>query len=158
MSTVNIVFDRKFTMDPVTRGLDIALRHLHIEIDVPFWSQHISFLLVGVMIASSIRGFLNQLMKFFNEYSSSLSSNNIILLLAQIMGMYFVSTVLLMRMSLPEDYRVIISEVLGDIEFNFYHRWFDFLFIPSALVTVIFLVIVNKSSVQNRVSDDDKWA
>jgi hypothetical protein len=34
-----------------------------VEIDVPFWSQHISFLFVGIIIAASIRGFLNQLMK-----------------------------------------------------------------------------------------------
>jgi len=159
MSTINIIFDRTLTMDPVTRWLDIALRYLHIEIDVPFWSQHISFLLVGVMVATSIRGFLIQLMKFFNEYSNSLSSNNIVLLLAQIMGMYFVSTVLLMRMNLPQDYRVIITEVLGDMQFNFYHRWFDFLFIPSALLTVLFLVIVNKSSsAHSRMNDGDKWA
>ncbi len=30
---------------------------------MPFWSQHISFLFVGIIIAASIRGFLNQLMK-----------------------------------------------------------------------------------------------
>jgi len=158
MATVNIILNRTLTMDPVTRWLGLALKYLHIEIDVPFWSQHISFLLVGVMIASSIRGFLHQLMKFFNEYSNSLSSNNIILMLAQIMGMYFVSTVLLMRMSLPQDYRLIITNVLEGIEFNFYHRWFDFLFIPSALLTVVFLVVVNKSVSQTRVSEEDKFA
>jgi len=157
MSTINIIFDRTATMDPVTRGLDLALRYLHIQVDIPFWSQYISFLLVGVMIASSIRGFLNQLMKIFRNYASNVSSNNVVLLLAHIMGMYFLSSVLLMRMSLPQEYRVTITEVLGNIQFNFYHRWFDFIFIPSALLTVLFLFIVNKQNTQN-YSELDKWA
>jgi len=82
------------------------------------------------MIIASIRGFLAQLMKVytmfirsrrrpspthtvlpiihnqaFYEYSNVDSSNNIILLLAQVMGMYFVSSVLLIRMSMPLEYR-----------------------------------------------------
>ncbi|EFA82619.1 hypothetical protein PPL_04311 [Heterostelium album PN500] len=98
------------------------------------------------MTASSVRGFLNQLMKIFHEYSSSITSNNIVLVLAQIMGMYFISSVLLMRTSLHEDYRVIITQILGDIEFNFYHRWFDFLFLASSFFTVPTLIYMSKSS------------
>jgi len=146
MSTINIVFDRKVSIDPVSRGIGIVLRFLYVPIDVPFWSQQISFLLVGIIIATSIRGFLNYLMKFFYEYSNSVSSNNIVLLLAQVMGMYFVSAILLIRMSMPLEYRLIITEVLGDISFNFYHRWFDFIFIPSALLTILLFVLLNKST------------
>jgi len=146
MSTINIVFDRKVSIDPVSRGIGIVLRFLYVPIDVPFWSQQISFLLVGIIIATSIRGFLNYLMKFFYEYSNSVSSNNIVLLLAQVMGMYFVSAILLIRMSMPLEYRLIITQVLGDISFNFYHRWFDFIFIPSALLTILLFVLLNKST------------
>jgi len=105
MSIINIVFDRKVSIDPVSRGIGIVLRYMNVSIDVPFWSQQISFLLVGIIIATSIRGLLNYLMKFFYEYSSSVSSNNIVLLLAEIMGMYFVSAILLIRMSMPLEYR-----------------------------------------------------
>ena len=37
-------------------------------------------------------------------------------------GMYFMSMVVLMRMNMPEEYRAIVTEVLGDLQFNFYHR------------------------------------
>uniref|UniRef100_A0A8C3KLN7 Golgi pH regulator n=1 Tax=Calidris pygmaea TaxID=425635 RepID=A0A8C3KLN7_9CHAR len=133
MATINIVFDRVGKTDPVTRGIEITVNYLGIQFDVKFWSQHISFILVGIIIVTSIRGLLITLTKFFYAISSSKSSNVIVLLLAQIMGMYFVSSVLLIRMSMPLEYRTIITEVLGELQFNFYHRWFDVIFLVSAL-------------------------
>uniref|UniRef100_A0A673KLU9 Golgi pH regulator-like n=1 Tax=Sinocyclocheilus rhinocerous TaxID=307959 RepID=A0A673KLU9_9TELE len=129
MATINIVFDRVGKTDPVTRGIEITVNYLGIQFDVKFWSQHISFILVGIIIVTSIRGLLITLTKFFYAISSSKSSNVIVLVLAQIMGMYFVSSVLLMRMSMPLEYRTIVTEVLGELQFNFYHRWFDVIFL-----------------------------
>jgi len=147
MSAINIIFDRRMRIDPVTRGLFIALNYFNIKLDAQFWSQYISFILVGIIIATSIRGFLNYLLKFFSEYSRNIvSSSYFVLMMAQVMGMYFVSSVLLIRMNLPEGYRLIITDVLGDISFDFYHRWFDFLFIPSAVLTIFFFALMNKSS------------
>lgn len=63
ISTINIVFDRVGKKDPVTRGLGIAVHWLGWEIDVAFWSQHVSFLLVGCIVVTSIRGMLLTLTK-----------------------------------------------------------------------------------------------
>jgi len=155
MATLNVIFDRVATTDPVTKGISLLLKFCHVEIDVPSWSQHISFLFVGIIIAASIRGFLNQLIKLFYAYSSSVTSNSIILLLAHIMGMYFISSVLLLRMSLPLQYREAITLVLGDIQFNFYHRWFDFIFIPSALITAFGLFLASRVSPYKTLSAED---
>ncbi|VDL73233.1 unnamed protein product [Nippostrongylus brasiliensis] len=134
--TVNIVFDRVGKVDPVTKGIEIGVNWMGIDLDVRFWSQHISFLLVGVIAVTSIRGLLITLTKFFLAISSSKSSN--------IIGMYFVSSVLLMRMNMPHQYRKIITEVLGDLQFNFYHRWFDVIFLISALSSIVFLYLAHK--------------
>lgn len=64
--------------------------------------------------------------------------------MAQIMGMYFCSSVLLMRMNMPAEYRDIITEVLGNLHFNFYHRWFDVIFLVSALTTIVVLYLLQK--------------
>ncbi|XP_014287476.1 Golgi pH regulator isoform X1 [Halyomorpha halys] len=144
ISTVNIVFDRVGKKDPVTRGMEIVVHWLGMNIDVGFWSQHISFFLVGCIVITSIRGLLLTLTKFFYAISSSKSSNIIVLILAQIMGMHFVSSVLLMRMNMPPEYRMIISQVLGDLQFNFYHRWFDVIFLVSALSSIAFLYFAHK--------------
>ncbi|XP_005184121.1 Golgi pH regulator [Musca domestica] len=144
MCCVNIIFDRVGRKDPVTRGLEIAVHWCGFDIDLAFWNQHISFLLVGCIVVTSIRGLLLTLTKFFYRISSSKSSNIIVLILAQIMGMYFCSSVLLMRMNMPAEYRVIITEVLGNLHFNFYHRWFDVIFLVSALSTIVVLYLSQK--------------
>ncbi len=46
ISTVNIIFDRVGRVDPITKGMEIAVHWFGLDIDVMFWSQHISFILV----------------------------------------------------------------------------------------------------------------
>lgn len=153
ISTVNIVLDRVGRLDPVTRGLQIAVNWMGLELDVKFWSQHVSFFLVGVIVISSIRGLLITLTKFFYAISSSKSSVIIVLLLAELMGMYFLSSVVLMRMNMPLEYRTIITEVLGDLQFNFYHRWFDLIFLLSAVSSIGFLYLARRPAVGTEFQD-----
>lgn len=131
--------------DIITRGLEIAVHWIGLNVDVGFWSQQISFYLIGAIVVTSIRGLLLTLTKFFYKIASNKSSNIIVLALAQIMGMYFLSTVLLMRMNMPAEYRVIITQVLGDLQFNFYHRWFDVIFLVSALTSIAALYLAHKT-------------
>lgn len=145
-STINIVFNRVGKVDPATRGIQIAVNWIGLQIDVKFWSQHVSFLLVGIIVISSIRGLLLSLTKFFYALSNPKSSNIIVLIMAELMAMYFVSSVLLMRMNMPLEYRRIVTQVLGDLQFNFYHRWFDVIFLFSALSSIGFLYLAHKQT------------
>lgn len=143
-AAVNIIFDRQGKVDPVTRGLEILVEYVDLDVDVPFWSQHVSFIMVGVIVVTNMRSFLLQLMKVFRAVSSSVTSSIIVLLMAMVMGMYFVSSVLLMRMSLPLEYRTILTTVLGNLQFSFYHRWFDVIFLVSGLSSIFLLYVTNQ--------------
>eukprot|EP01029_Cantina_marsupialis_P003616 TRINITY_DN13537_c0_g1_i1.p1 TRINITY_DN13537_c0_g1~~TRINITY_DN13537_c0_g1_i1.p1 ORF type:complete len:467 (+),score=50.53 TRINITY_DN13537_c0_g1_i1:43-1443(+) len=144
MSVVNIIFSRNPNKDPITRLFE-ALWFVHLPFDVSFWSQLLTLVMVGVMMFTSVRSFLINISKIFFAFSSAMSSNGVALLLGEVMGLYLMSSVLLMRTNLPLHHRRHVMEVLGDIQFNFYHRWFDVIFVVSALTSLAFITFFNRS-------------
>eukprot|EP00656_Telonema_subtile_P010715 TRINITY_DN15202_c0_g1_i2.p1 TRINITY_DN15202_c0_g1~~TRINITY_DN15202_c0_g1_i2.p1 ORF type:complete len:426 (+),score=87.12 TRINITY_DN15202_c0_g1_i2:102-1379(+) len=108
MTTINIILRRGGKIDPISRGLHIFILIMGYEIDHEFWSQALSFVTAGVLVLCTVRGFMkNFVMKMFENYSSSVSSNCIVLLLVEVMGMYFISAVMLMRMNIPYELSLI---------------------------------------------------
>mmetsp|Transcript_6323 Transcript_6323/g.7248 ORF Transcript_6323/g.7248 Transcript_6323/m.7248 type:complete len:494 (-) Transcript_6323:127-1608(-) len=156
--TYNIVFSRDPKNDPVTKGLHILFVLFNVEVP-NFWAQLVSFIMVGVLVFNSVRGFLITIGKIFHQVSTSFSSNSLVLLLGQTMGMYFISSVLLMRMMLPPEYRSTVTMVLGDIQFNYYHRWFDRIFLSSALLNMLIILFLDQQKKsRNEVYVLDKMA
>eukprot|EP00879_Flechtneria_rotunda_P014737 GHRR01015399.1.p1 GENE.GHRR01015399.1~~GHRR01015399.1.p1 ORF type:complete len:208 (+),score=70.34 GHRR01015399.1:125-748(+) len=63
---------------------------------------------------------------------------SLVLMLSEVTGMYAISSLLLIRRNVPVKYRTVIDTVLGgELEFQYFHRWFNGLFIASALTTAI---------------------
>lgn len=77
------------------------------KIDPVFWSQQLSFWFAGIIVFGSVRGFLKLLTRVLRVFmlKVTFSTSNYLLFVAHMMGMYFLSSVLMMQMSLPPEYR-----------------------------------------------------
>lgn len=68
----NIFAQRHPKMDPVTRGFQIMFVIFNVELhDAHFWAQTVSFLLVGVLVFNSVKGFLVTMAKIFHQVTQS---------------------------------------------------------------------------------------
>jgi hypothetical protein len=101
--SINIVFNRRAGIDPISRVLGICLHWFYLDLEVEFWAQWISFAMVGVMAIASFRGFLNLMFRLFTHYTTAATSNSAILFASNLMGMYFLASLLLFRVNLPEQ-------------------------------------------------------
>ncbi|WKX97873.1 hypothetical protein Q1695_013511 [Nippostrongylus brasiliensis] len=128
-------YERELALSAFSRGKDENTGLLH-----RIWGT-VASAASGGTLSDQIRT-LNSEIVPLNELSRYLFLE--VVELRNMKGMYFVSSVLLMRMNMPHQYRKIITEVLGDLQFNFYHRWFDVIFLISALSSIVFLYLAHK--------------
>jgi hypothetical protein len=141
-SMLNIILQRKSTRDPITFLLTIIMpTWFKVQVDFDKWSQWISFFFIGVIIATSIRSLLITIHKAFSFVTKNVPQSLVVLLFAHIIGTYSLSLVLLSRMNLPAKYRSTITDVLGDIEFDFYHLLSDWIFMVSALLSLCYFYL-----------------
>ena len=140
ITAFNILLGRVSKIDPVTRWISVSLQLLNSDLDSDVLGQQVSLLLVSILIFTSFRGFFVQWLKFFrmqNAAYSAIFARVFVVLMAWIMGMYFISSVLLLRMTIPQSYRESISKVMGNVQVPFFHFWFDVVFLISALLSLL---------------------
>jgi hypothetical protein len=63
MKIKNYFFFFSFQVDPVTNGIELTVHYFNLQFDVKFWSQYVSFILIGIIVVTSIRGLLITLTK-----------------------------------------------------------------------------------------------
>ncbi|KAF9228148.1 hypothetical protein BS17DRAFT_692291, partial [Gyrodon lividus] len=75
-----------------------------LSVDIPSLSRHISLALVGVIIISSVRVVLSGVTRAFRITSRNISASLMLLLLAQLMGIYLLSTLVQLRTMFPPSH------------------------------------------------------
>lgn len=135
-----LLFGEDLSSDPVSKTLGFVLRLFsggHLAMDVHLFSQYLTLAFIGFISISSLRGFLKHMERFFSALSSP-NATTMVLVTAELLGFYTISTMLLLRRQLPAKYRGIISEAIGgEMEFDMLHRWFNSTFLISALLSVL---------------------
>jgi len=155
-SAYNVAKKKTPQRDGITTLIEILLQKFQLDFDVAFWTQCISFFLLGILMFMQTRGFLLNMMKISRASLRTIQPHILAIVLSQLTGMYFLSSVVLMRMNMPAKYRMVISEVFGEIEFSFYHVWFDTIFFLSSLATAAFALFsyTMKKNLHNTLDED----
>ncbi|KAI7897625.1 Abscisic acid G-protein coupled receptor-domain-containing protein [Cokeromyces recurvatus] len=115
-----------------------------------YWSQQLSFWFAGIIVFSSVKGFLSLLTKIVLRFHinnnkqrrTTTCSYPILLFITYLMGIYFISSVLMMQFNLPPEYRFLISSSLRSIEFDYFKRWSDIIFIISSFISFIIINVM----------------
>ncbi|KAI3640358.1 hypothetical protein MIR68_001236 [Amoeboaphelidium protococcarum] len=150
--TLNIMLDRHSgSSDPISHWTSIVLSHLYgyssDSAEVEAWAQWFSFVFVGLIIIGTVRGLFIQLAKMFKMFAKYIKFANIILFSSFVLGIYFLSSIMLLRASLPMRFRGIITQnsdnqQMEGINFTFYQRWFDVIFVASSLISGVILWVL----------------
>ncbi|CAG9313515.1 unnamed protein product [Blepharisma stoltei] len=145
-SIYNVALQKKYSIDPVTRGLHIFCYIFGLdESFLNFVIEHSSFAFIGILIFTNIRSFANILVSIVNQcgklLSSGLSSESLLLMLSEVMGAYFMATVIMMRANLPEKKREAMTNALSGVDFFSFHHLFDGAFAISSVITAVILYL-----------------
>lgn len=149
MSAANVLLDRVNTTDPATRTLELLLHLLHVPLNVALLTPYLSLLLLGWIIALTIRGFFEKLLTLFRYISTAVSSNVFALVMSEVMGMYFSACLLLTRVYLPQAYRDALAQVLApSLDFRAFHLYFDRVFVLSSLSCAVSIAFTHRRAAE----------
>jgi hypothetical protein len=138
--------------DPITTALHLFLANKSIVIDPEVLAQYLSLLLIAFLVGNSMQNFVLQLTKLFFAVGGGVTTNTLVLFTTEMVGLYFLSSVLLVREQLPQSYREVVTEALGaDLEFRFYSKFYELIFIASSALTALLLYARHITAVK---SDD----
>ncbi|KAI9323481.1 Abscisic acid G-protein coupled receptor-domain-containing protein [Dichotomocladium elegans] len=155
VTTFNVLFHRVGNTDPISRMLSLLISQFGIS-DAGFWSQQLSFWFVGIIVFGSVRGFVSLLSKILRSFSRRMimSKANITLFVAHMMGMYFLSSVLMMQNNIPPEYRHLLSSSISAIEFDYFRRWSDIIFVISWLLAAVVLYVLHQTNDARNLASD----
>ena len=123
----------------MTAGIGFFVHIFGVDWDVQLWSKEISFIFVACIITSSIKNFLSEVLKVFRIVDRQEYSKALVLLSAQLVGLYVISSILMLRLNLPQANRLLLTEILNAVEFDFFAKWFDAIYIFAAVASAVFV-------------------
>ncbi|CAO3680681.1 unnamed protein product [Rhizopus stolonifer] len=158
VTIVNVVLQRQQgTSDPITRALSIIISEFDsFNIDPGFWSQQLSFWFAGIIVFSSVRSFLKLVTKILDIFmlQVTFSTPNVLMLTAQVMGMYFLSSVLMIQMNLPPEYRYLLSSSIQSVESDLFKYWSDAISVVSCIISYCIIYVLHQTQNATKMARD----
>ncbi|KAI0564705.1 The Golgi pH regulator/GPCR-type G protein [Gracilaria domingensis] len=124
----------------ISNRLHSVLIRAGVNIDVKVVYQYATLAFTSVLMCVNLRAVLVRMTSVFAFVSGNRAVNSsAAIFIAHLMGTYVISSTILVRSFLPPGSRILIADVLGKLEFRYFQRWFDAIFISSAILGAAFL-------------------
>lgn len=124
----------------ISYRLSRALNKAGVVVNVDVIYQYATLSFTSALICVNLRAALIRMTSLFAILAGNDAlTSSAAIFIAHLMGTYVISSTVLIRSFLPPGSRAMISDVLGKMEFQYFQRWFDVLFISSALIGAIIL-------------------
>lgn len=121
--------------------LHLLLHSFGVHVSGQVVYQYATLLFTSVLLVTNLRAALIRVSSVFAFISDNESLNTSApVFIAHLMGTYVISSSILIRPFLPPGTRTLISDVMGNIEFQYFQNWFDVLFLSSAMAGVLLLL------------------
>lgn len=145
MSLVNLILGRKGGLDPINKLMRLIVTIFNVNIDaqnIDIICSNMSFIIFGFLIIINVRSFAKNIIQCFKiivkrYLADILSTDMVVYMLSEILGVYFVSTLLMMQNTFPYQFKQNINKVLGEINYTVLYNRFDTVFIVSSLVSML---------------------
>lgn len=128
----------KETADRVSKEIHRFLSAVGVQVNLQDVYQYATLAFTSALLSVNFRSALIRMMSIFSLVSNNEAlSSSAAVFIAHLMGTYVISSTVLIRSFLPPDTRELIVDVMGSMEFQYFQRWFDVLFISSAVVGTV---------------------
>lgn len=128
----------KETADHVSKEIHRFLSAIGVQVNLQDVYQYATLAFTSALLSVNFRSALIRMMSIFSLVSNNEAlSSSAAVFIAHLMGTYVISSTVLIRSFLPPDTRELIVDVMGSMEFQYFQRWFDVLFISSAVVGAV---------------------
>ena len=135
-----LLFGEDMSSDPVSKTIAVGLGFTGVDVDVRLVSMYLTLAFVGFISITSLRGFMMHMQRFFSFFRGSglgFSPASFVMMLTELLGAYAISTLLLLRRSLPAQFRSGVTDAIGgDLEFETYNRGFHAFFLCTSIVSL----------------------
>ncbi len=135
-----LLFGEDMSSDPVSKTVAVGLGFTGMDVDERLVSMYLTLAFVGFISVTSLRGFMMHMQRFFSFFRGSglgFSPANFVMMLTELLGAFAISTLLLLRRSLPAQFRSGVTDAIGgDLEFETYNRGFHAIFLCTSIVSL----------------------
>eukprot|EP00177_Eucheuma_denticulatum_P003984 GFKZ01007196.1.p1 GENE.GFKZ01007196.1~~GFKZ01007196.1.p1 ORF type:complete len:487 (+),score=72.17 GFKZ01007196.1:146-1606(+) len=124
----------------ISDRLHFVLVRAGAKVDVKVVYQYATLGFTSILMVVNLRAALVRMMSMFALVAGhEMLNRSAAVMMAHVMGTYVIASTVLVRGFLPPGSRGLISDVLGKMEFVYFQRWFDVLFISSAGIGAVVL-------------------